>query len=104
MATSRDEFRDFVLDQLDGLHGVTYRAMFGSYGLYHWETFFGVIHKGRLYFKVTPETVALYKRNGMKPFQPNKKQTLSSFYEVPVAMIEDGERLTTWALQAISSK
>jgi len=37
---------------------------------------------------------------GMKPFRPNAKQTLTTYYEVPVEIIEDAERLTTWASQA----
>jgi DNA transformation protein len=33
----------------------------------------------------------------MKPFRPNAKQTLKSFYEVPVDIIEDSEYLAEWA-------
>ena len=104
MTTKQDGFKDFVLDQLNELHGVACRAMFGGYGLYHGAIFFGIVHKGRLYFKVTPLTVTFYKNQGMQPFRPNAKQTLKSFYEVPVDVIEDGERLTTWALRASSSE
>lgn len=39
MATKQDSFKDFVLDQLNGLLGLTNRAMFGGYGLYQRETF-----------------------------------------------------------------
>jgi DNA transformation protein len=94
-------FKDFVLDQLTDLRGVTCRAMFGGYGLYHRATFFGIIHKGRLYFKVTPETVEQYNAHGMSPFRPNPKQTLKSFYEVPVGVIEDTEQLNKWAEQSV---
>ena len=97
MAPKHDGFRDFVLDQLNGLPGLTHRAMFGGYGLYQRETFFGIIHKGRLYFKVTPTTIALYKNHGMKPFRPNPKQTLKTYYEVPVEIVENAERLAQWA-------
>jgi DNA transformation protein and related proteins len=37
----------------------------------------------------------------MKPFQPNAKQTLTSFYEVPIDILEDAEALTQWATDAI---
>lgn len=56
---------------------------------------FGIIHKGRLYFKVTPHTIALYKEQGMTPFQPDSKQTLAAFYEVPVVVIENAEQAST---------
>ena len=94
-------FKDFVLDQLMDLRGVTCRAMFGGYGLYKGSTFFGIIHKGRLYFKITPTTVVPYKVHSMKPFRPNPKQTLKTYYEVPVNIIEDLDQLTAWAEQAV---
>ena len=97
MAAKHDGFKDFILDQLADLRGLTCRAMFGGYGLSHRTTFFGIIHKGRLYFKVTPTTVAHYKEQGMKPFRPNAKQTLTSFYEVPVEIIEATDTLVKWA-------
>lgn len=100
MPAMRDGFKEFVLDQLAELRDVTCRAMFGGHGLYHRANLFGIIHKGRLYFKVTPKTVGLYTEEGMKPFRPNAKQTLKSFYEVPPDILEDAERLAAWALQA----
>ncbi len=96
-----DSFKDFVLDQLSELRGVTCRAMFGGYGLYHGETVFGIIHKGRLYFKTDEATRKNYAERAMKPFRPNTKQTLKTYYEVPVEILEDQEALTAWAEQAI---
>jgi DNA transformation protein and related proteins len=103
MATKQDGFKDFVLDQMADLRGITSRAMFGGYGLYQRGIFFGIIHKGRLYFKVSPKTVGLYEKQGMKPFRPNAKQTFKSFYEVPVDIIEDPEHLAEWATQSYQS-
>ena len=97
-----DSFKDYILDQLSDLRGVTCRAMFGGYGLYQGETFFGIIHKGRLYFKTDERTRPLYEKQGVKPFRPNPKQTLKSYYEVPVDIIEDSDQLTVWAEQAMS--
>ncbi|MBH0200719.1 MAG: TfoX/Sxy family protein [Nitrospira sp.] len=101
MSPKSDGFKDFVLDQLGDLRNVTARAMFGGYGLYNRDTLFGIIHKDRLYFKVTSKTIDHYKDHGMKPFRPNARQTLKSFYEVPVDVIEDAEALTNWATQAV---
>ena len=102
MPTKNDGFKDFILDQLTELNGVTARAMFGGYGLYQRATFFGIIHKGRLYFKVSTTTVHHYMDHGMKPFRPNSKQTLKSFYGVPIDVIEDAEALTQWATEAVN--
>lgn len=95
-------FKNFIVDQLSGLHDVTCRAMFGGYGLYQGEAFFGIIHKGRLYFKTDEATLPAYRAQGMKPFRPNSRQTLKTYYEVPVEVIEDQEELTAWARQAAS--
>lgn len=101
MAGKHNGFRDFILDQLADMPGITARAMFGGYGLYRQTTFFGIIHKGRLYFKVTVLTLPRYTEQGMKPFRPNAKQTLKSFYEVPIDIIEDAAALTQWAAGAV---
>jgi DNA transformation protein len=96
-----DSFKDFVLDQLQELDSVEARRMFGGHGLYQDETFFGIIHKGRLYFKIDEKTVAEYRKRKMKPFRPNANQSLKTYYEVPVEIIEDGDRLGAWAEAAI---
>jgi DNA transformation protein len=36
----------------------------------------------------------------MKPFRPNAKQTLTSYYQVPAEILEDNERLCDWAVKA----
>jgi DNA transformation protein len=93
-----------VLDQLSGLRGVACRAMFGGYGLYRGEVFFGIIHKGRLYFKTDGASRARYVSKGMKPFRPNRKQTLKTYYEVPADILEDADQLRLWATQAVGSR
>ena len=96
-----DSFKDFVLDQLDELPELECRSMFGGYGLYQEEIFFGIIFQGRLYFKTNARSAVPYRKLGMKPFQPNRKQTLRNYYEVPVDIIEDCDRLTNWAREAV---
>lgn len=95
-------FRDFVLDQLHALGEVEARAMFGGYGLYHASVFFGIIADGRLYFKTNAATCRAYTQRGMQPFQPRAQQTLKTYYEVPVEILEDQEQLGTWARQAVA--
>jgi DNA transformation protein and related proteins len=97
-----DSFRDFILDQLAGLDGVRCRSMFGGYGLYQGETFFGILHQDRLYFKTDDSTRPEYQRRGMQPFQPNDRQTLKSYYEVPAEVVENREELAAWARKAIA--
>jgi len=56
-----ESYKDFVLDQLQELAGVEARRMFGGFGLYQDELFFGILHKGRLYFKIDGSTVGEYR-------------------------------------------
>jgi len=99
--TRKDQsFRDFILDQLHALDDIEARRMFGGFGLYQDETFFGIIHKGMLFFKIDESTVGEYRKHKMKPFRPTAKQTLKSYYQVPVEIIEDADRLREWAARA----
>lgn len=75
--------------------------MFGGHGLYEGQVFFGILFKNRLYFKTDPASLPPYIERGMKPFRPNARQTLKSYYEVPVDLIEDPDELTLWARRAI---
>jgi DNA transformation protein len=101
-ARKSDGFAEFVLDQLAELRGVTCRTMFGGYGLYRKDTFFGIIHRSRLYLKTDEHTRESYVARGMKPFRPNSKQTLKAYHEVPVEILEDAQQLADWARLAIN--
>lgn len=99
-----DSFKDFILDQLHSLEAITCRRMFGGHGLYMGPTFFGIIHNDQLYFRTDDDTRKPYLERGMGPFQPNKKQTLKNYYEVPVEVIEDHEQLPQWAAAAATCR
>lgn len=58
MATTK-EFLQYVLERLSEAEGVTYRPMFGEYGLYANGKFFGAIEDNALYIKITEQGKAL---------------------------------------------
>ncbi len=95
-----DSFSAFVRGQLGGLAGVAFRRMFGGEGIYRDGTFFGILYRGRLYFKTDAATRPVFVAAGMGPFQPNAKQCLPAYYEVPAAVLEDAVELRAWALRA----
>ena len=97
---STDSFRDFVLEQLAALDGLRCKRMFGGYGLYSGEQFFGIVFDGRLYFKTHPETLPEYLEYHAAVFAPSEKQVLKNYREVPVDILEDSERLLLWARKA----
>jgi DNA transformation protein and related proteins len=96
-----DSFRDFVLEQLAGLNGLRCKRMFGGYGLYGNEQFFGIVYDGRLYFKAHPDTLQDYLNCAV--FAPSEKQILHNYREVPVDILEDAEQLCAWARKAARS-
>jgi DNA transformation protein len=101
--TSRkdDDFVEFICDQLTQLDAAMYRPMFGGYGLYEGVVFFGIVYDGRLYFKTDDTTRPQYEEWGSVPFQPSSKQTLRNYFEVPLEIIEDAERLNVLAQAAV---
>ncbi len=100
---STDSFRDHILDQLANLDGLRSKRMFGGYGLYSGELFFGILYDGRLYFKTQPETLPEYIRYHAAIFAPSEKQVLKNYREVPIDILEDSERLLLWARKAARS-
>lgn len=97
-----DSFLHFVIDQLRGLESVIHRPMFGGHGLYQGAAFFGIVFDGRLYFKTDDRTRSRYEEYGMESFRPNDKQTLKTYYEVPVDVSENHRQLTEWAKEAVA--
>ena len=95
-----DSFRDFILEQLAALDGLRCKRMFGGYGLYCGEQFFGIVFDGRLYFKTNPDTLPEYLAYHALVFAPSEKQILKNYREVPVDILEDKAQLQHWARKA----
>lgn len=99
-----NSFRDFVLEQLDGLGDVVAKRMFGGLGFYCDGTFFAVADGTRLYFKVDDESKAQYEAAGMGSFKPTETIELASYYEVPLEVVEDATELKRWAGRAVTAQ
>jgi len=80
--------------------------MFGGYGLYQAEQFFGILLGGRVYFRTDLQSRGDYLERGMAPFTYTKGRSIVSqtYYEVPPEILENREQLLTWARQAIAAK
>lgn len=99
--SGEDSFVAFLIDQLAHLPEIRARRMFGGHGLYMGEVFFGIVHRGRLYFRTTPETRREYRRRGSRPFRVSAKQTLRRYLEVPADVIEDRDLLGRWVRESV---
>jgi DNA transformation protein and related proteins len=98
-------FGAFVLDQLSGLDGIEAKPMFGGAGFYLDGSFFGILYKKHLYFRVSDETLGEYKKRKAKPFEPfeGRKGKSKSYYEVPVEILESPGDLVVWAKKAVKA-
>jgi len=97
-------FQRLIEEQLEGLPELRFRRMFGGYGLYAGELFFGIIREERIYFHTSGETQARYQTAGMGCFiTPGRQRALKRYYEAPAAVIEDARELRRWAAEAIGT-
>ena len=101
---SDKSFLDYVLEQLEAARGLKARPMFGGYGLYIGESFFGIVHKGSLYFRTDEASRPAYVKAGSGPFNPKGKVELHRYYEVPSEVLEDADELLAWAKRATRTR
>ena len=100
----RKEYLAWVLEQLAGVSGLRSRHMFGGVGLYGGERFFGLIDDDVLYLRVDDSNRPEFLAHGCKPLRPfkDKPEYSMSYYDVPVDVLEDVERLAQWARRSIA--
>ena len=97
-------FFEYILEQLADAKGLKTRAMFGGHGLYIGASFFGIVHKGSLYFRTDEASRPDYAKAGSRPFNPKGKVELHRYYEVPAQVLEDSEELLVWAKRATKTR
>ena len=97
-------FLDYVLEQLAEARGIKTRAMFGGHGLYMGASFFGIVHKGALYFRTDEASRPAYVNAGSRPFNPQGRIELHRYYEVPSEVLEDADELLVWAKRATKAR
>ena len=98
------QYLTWILEQLEGLGGVTARRMFGGVGLYSGELFFGLIDDDTLFFKTDESNAAEYQARNMPRFMPPSDRPMGpmGYHQVPADIIEDAELLVAWARKAIA--
>jgi DNA transformation protein len=101
----KDQYLQWVIEQLAGAERVTSRRMFGGIGLYLDEVFFAIIRADTVYFKVDAANRSDYETRGMARFRPyrDKPHLSINYYEVPADVLEDAEECVRWALRAVAA-
>jgi DNA transformation protein len=104
LASSAD-FRDYALDLLRPLGGVSARAMFGGFGLYRDGVIFALISDDTLYLKADAGLGREFQALDMSQFRPRSrgKPLPMPYYEVPPDLLEDGEALRHLARRSLAA-
>ncbi len=99
-----DQYREFALEQLEGLGEITGRRMFGGYGIYCDGLFFALIDNDTLYLKVDDSNRPDFEALGLKPFRPfPDKPTSMQYYPAPPEVLEDRDELHSWAARSVEA-
>lgn len=94
-----NEFCDYVVDRLASLGTVTYRFMFGGYGIYLDGLMIAIVADDTLLLRADEENRGDYEARGIGPFQPYPEKGGSQtmpFYQVPDDVFEDQDELLRW--------
>lgn len=79
--------------------------MFGGAGFYLNGSFFGILYKQHLYFRVSDDTIGDYKKHKMKPFTPFAgRRGTARYYQVPLEILESPRDLIAWARKAAKAR
>jgi len=90
-----------LLDDLAPLGEVTARRMFGAWGIYIDGAMMAIVAGSTLWFKVDDGNREAYESAGSQPFRPwQDKRTVLSYRAVPAEVLEDRDRLLSWARDA----
>lgn len=84
---------DYICAELRGAGDVTYRKMFGEYGIYLDAKFVGTVCDNTLFLKVTKEAQDLEPQLDLAPAYEGAKPS----FRIPTEMLEDPDRLADFA-------
>jgi len=98
------EFKDYVLDQLNGIGEFETKNMFGGTAVLRNGTAFAKIKHGALWLKVDDANINDFIVQGMPQYTYGKDNSRKlNFYETPVEILENAEMLTCWAKKALEA-
>lgn len=101
----RSEFVDYLCGLMAPLGAIRTRFMFGGWGLYCGERFFGIVIADTLYLKADDRTRDTFVKAGQKPFvfvMRGAPQSMS-YYTAPAEALEDFAEMRPWAQLALGA-
>jgi DNA transformation protein len=97
-----EEFKNFVLDQLQGIGEFETKNMFGGLALLSHGSAFAKIKHEKVWLKVDESNLASFENLGMSQYSYGKNNSRKlNFYETPIDVIEDRNKLKEWVKKSI---
>ena len=101
-------FHDYVVHDLLGSRpGITARAMFGGWGIYHDRVIFAIIVEGELFFKTDEESRRVFEAQGSRQFtytsRSRPKPVGMPYWLVAEGVLEDRDVFDDWVARALRS-
>ena len=92
-------FAEYVVELMESVGPVSFKSMFGGYGIYLDSLMFGLIADRVLYLKVDKESLPDFEAAGLSAFTYYKqnKPFKMSYYEAPEIALEDADEMNLWA-------
>ncbi|MFN8638475.1 MAG: TfoX/Sxy family protein [Dehalococcoidia bacterium] len=96
-----------LMGMLEPLGGVTGKAMFGGYGIWHDGQMFALIASdSTFYLKTDDSNRARFEAAGSEAFQPpmprGRRQMTMPYHVVPAEVVDDADTLREWARASIA--
>ncbi len=92
----------YIIGQLASFGPMRARSMFGGFGIYKDGIIVGMVIENELYFKTDKESAKEYAALDSEPFSYHKdgKVITMSYWKVPADVLENRDRLSTFAFKA----
>ena len=102
MASTPDEFVEYVVELMAGWAQVAARKMFGGYGLYREGLMFALIAEDELFFKADADNEAQFERADSHPFvYVSQTRTVQmSYWSAPAASLDSPAEMGEWCQSA----
>lgn len=105
MAKPPSEFVQSLLELMEPIGPITWRRMFGGYGLYRDGVMISLVADDEVYLKVDAETLPRFEAAGCEPFtyEKNGKAMQMSYWKAPEEIFDDPEAMEEWGKLAFGA-
>ena len=97
-----ESLKQFVLDQLESVEGISTKRMFGGIGFFQEGKMFGMIGSELFRLKADDSNRYRFTERGIKAFMSNDKKKGLPYFTVPADILEDRDQFLIWCSESIS--